>query len=753
MSSESFEKGHNMHRFTMEVKEEARRLGADLVGIASVARYEHAPKMLKPQAHLPEAKSVISMAVHHPDASVEWGGEPNPNYPGPFQIGMIPKLDTISLRVARFVEERGYRTIPLPCTFYWRHRPYKDIPYAHAAAFSHMTAFVAAGLGEYGWHGMVMSPKYGPRQRLVSVITSAELEPDPLYSGESLCDRCGMCEKHCPGRNYEKQYLLDPEYIEFKIEGKTFKYPNINRWRCFYGEQVHLDMTKLANEKDMSEEKIYEAMQKGTQRVAVGSAGYFCSSFKFCMAKPVRAWNRKYTPGPRLKKDIRPAGPVDLLIKIKALAINTGTSKLAIQPLANFEQLKGNLHKGFRTDDFYKKFSWVITIGRNMADYRNNGYLAGRNEGLLRNVVCGRLMMGIIDISRYLDDLGFEATQDWQQTGISKKAAEIAGWNKKDNGDILAASVICQAPLQEINKNLRLWAPPVKPEINAALPFLKYIDKIGVAALDKMDGPEISAIKKMNSGFRTLIVLLNGMPSRVVELAGRQAAECGMAYAFVNYQLIRETLWAAHDLSDWLKEQGHEAIPLLDLTKDSFQTLGSSVGQYLPDLRANAPFAAAAGLGDIGRHGMLLTPEFGPRQRYAFVLTSAELKETARYKGPALCRKGCRLCAEACPVQALNQDKTDKLSLNGGNVCEVFERHETRCRWARNLGMVAEEGPGLLGWKIPDLPVPDKLTEEKIKEALARKDPIQSVCYKNPNHADIVIERCLQVCPAGNALR
>ena len=730
-------------QLTLAIKEQALTLGADLVGIASVARYANAPEMLKPQAHLPEAKSVISLAVHHADASVEWGGEPNPNYPGPFQIGMIPKLDTINYRLARFIEKRGYTTMPLPCTFYWRHRPYKEIPYAHAASFSHMTAFVAAGLGEYGWHGMVMSPTYGPRQRLISLITSAELTPDPLYSGERLCDRCGLCAKHCLGRNYEKQHLLEPEYIEFKIEDKTFKYPNINRWRCFYGEQAHLDMNKLANLKDMTEATICEAIQKGAGRF--GHAGYFCSSFKYCMAKPVRAWNVKYTPGPRRKKTVRNLGTLDLIRHIEDLAIYTRATRLSIQPLSNFEHLKANFYEGFRTDEFFKRFAWVITLGRNLADY-HDGYLGARNKNCLAYVVHGQLMMGTMDISRYLDDAGFEATPNWQSTGISKKAAELAGWDREPGSEILTESVICQAPLEAVSKKLALWERPVTTAITPSLPFLKHVDQIGIAAIDKIKAPEIMRLKEEYPDLKTLVVLLNGIPSRVVALAGQQKAECGMAYAYANYQMLRETLWAAHDLADWLMEQGHNALPVLDLTRDTFQTLGANVGNF-PDLRANAPFAAAAGLGEIGRHGMLLTPEFGPRQRYVFVLTSADLKATARYKGPTLCKQACRLCAEACPVHALNQDKTEVS--NDGNGSEMFERNETRCRWARNLGMVAEEGISTGGWKIPDLPVPDTLTDEDVKKALSLKDPIQGLCYNNPNHSDIIIERCLQACPVG----
>ena len=188
-------------QLTKKVKNRAFELGADLVGIANVERWDGAPKKLRPQAHLPEAKSVIAISIHHPDASVEWGGLPNSNYSGPFQLGMIPKLDTISWRLARFLEKLGFPSIPFSCTGFWRHRPYKEITSTNTASFSHRHAFVAAGLGEFGWNNMAMSYKYGPRNRLVSVITSASLVPDPLYDGPLLCDRCHMCESKCPGRN------------------------------------------------------------------------------------------------------------------------------------------------------------------------------------------------------------------------------------------------------------------------------------------------------------------------------------------------------------------------------------------------------------------------------------------------------------------------------------------------------------------------------------------------------------------------
>ena len=143
---------------------------------------------------------------------------------------------------------------------------------------------------------MVLSPKYGPRERIISIITSAELEADPLYDGEPLCDQCKMCAKTCIGQNYDEEKLNDPKYIEFEIEGKKFSYLNINRWRCFYGEQAHLDTTRLKDYIHMDEQTIYDAIDKVPR---VENQGYMCKSFKYCMNKQKRYFDKKYAPGAR----------------------------------------------------------------------------------------------------------------------------------------------------------------------------------------------------------------------------------------------------------------------------------------------------------------------------------------------------------------------------------------------------------------------------------------------------------------------
>ncbi|MDR2391455.1 MAG: 4Fe-4S dicluster domain-containing protein, partial [Planctomycetota bacterium] len=69
------------------------------------------------------------------------------------------------------------------------------------AAFSHVVAGRHAGLGTVGANHTLLTPRFGPRVRLVSVITDAEISPDPLFAGE-LCTGCGLCLRSCPAKAF-----------------------------------------------------------------------------------------------------------------------------------------------------------------------------------------------------------------------------------------------------------------------------------------------------------------------------------------------------------------------------------------------------------------------------------------------------------------------------------------------------------------------------------------------------------------------
>jgi epoxyqueuosine reductase len=72
------------------------------------------------------------------------------------------------------------------------------------------------------------------------------------------------------------------------------------------------------------------------------------------------------------------------------------------------------------------------------------------------------------------------------------------------------------------------------------------------------------------------------------------------------------------------------------------------------DTALSVPLALAAGLGEMGRLGLLMTKEFGPRIRLSKVFTDLPLSyDTYRPLGAKAFCNDCKKCATYCPSQAI----------------------------------------------------------------------------------------------------
>lgn len=70
-----------------------------------------------------------------------------------------------------------------------------------------------AGLGWKGRHGMLITPEFGPRQRISAIFTSIN---NLAYNGSnshswvaSFCEKCGKCIKACPGNAITEECDVD----------------------------------------------------------------------------------------------------------------------------------------------------------------------------------------------------------------------------------------------------------------------------------------------------------------------------------------------------------------------------------------------------------------------------------------------------------------------------------------------------------------------------------------------------------------
>lgn len=289
--------------FTQKVKSVALELGADLVGIAPVERWSKAPIEHSPQGILPEAKSVIVCGIHTPDACIELGSEKDPRDPGPAlgELDASSHLQFLAFRLAKYLQEEGWKAIPISQSGYWSYRPREGAPRGWIADMSLYYAAVAAGLGEIGWHNLCITPEFGTRQRFVAVITDALLEPDPMYNGEPLCDKCLLCAKHCPTKSFDKE--VSGECI-VEIGEREFRFPNRNLWRCAIGENFQLDVF-LPWPDRIDEKVITDMVEKAAREHPEWVFGWKMGiCFKYCVPPQRRYFDRNYSKSPRRRRDV-----------------------------------------------------------------------------------------------------------------------------------------------------------------------------------------------------------------------------------------------------------------------------------------------------------------------------------------------------------------------------------------------------------------------------------------------------------------
>ena len=157
----------------------------------------------------------------------------------------------------------------------------------------------------------------------------------------------------------------------------------------------------------------------------------------------------------------------------------------------------------------------------------------------------------------------------------------------------------------------------------------------------------------------SMIVIGRRIPRGTLRGMERQERKTAASFRHFGFVSLEDNYLArtTYDLGIWVEAQGYEAVPMFgyDVEAADRQPLGVPVSEErpAPNVYVDWKFAAeAAGLGKIGRNGLFLTPEYGPLQRFALLLSDFAF-EPDRAVEDDPCR-GCRACVDACPYGALD---------------------------------------------------------------------------------------------------
>lgn len=182
-------------KFYEQLKSFALQSGASLFGVAPVNQLSAKHCTLAPST-IRGLERAISIAFHLSDRILEDIIEgPTKLYFFHYQRVNI-FLDQLALQITGFIQGQGWEALPIPAS--------QIIDWANQKAhISHKHVAVLAGLGWLGRNNLLITPQFGARQRLVTILTDMPLKVDqPLPWG---CGECRACLASCPAKAIKEE--------------------------------------------------------------------------------------------------------------------------------------------------------------------------------------------------------------------------------------------------------------------------------------------------------------------------------------------------------------------------------------------------------------------------------------------------------------------------------------------------------------------------------------------------------------------
>ena len=211
------------------LKHAAQTAGADLVGITAyderwtyTERFSAATSSGKPNPIAAELEHVIVVGQAMDERLIDTA----PSALSGAATGMGYSQDAVVLlTIAQFIRNLGYQAIAT------MNDTTLAIPYA-----------IKAGLGEYGKHGLVITPEFGTSVRFGKIFTDMPLAHDrPIRFGVAeMCAICNACSKACPSRAIPDAKPSTERHNKSNIKG-------IRKWsidgeKCFqYWSKINSD--------------------------------------------------------------------------------------------------------------------------------------------------------------------------------------------------------------------------------------------------------------------------------------------------------------------------------------------------------------------------------------------------------------------------------------------------------------------------------------------------------------------------------
>ena len=186
--------------------------------------------------------------------------------------------------------------------------------------------------------------------------------------------------------------------------------------------------------------------------------------------------------------------------------------------------------------------------------------------------------------------------------------------------------------------------PRIEPDLE--------VDLVGIASLTQWKGTKLeeTALALLPTA-RSAVVFSMEIMREVLDLSSPTriqgaASTTDLLNTDAQYLYGRLTR-ASYDFARAMRDAGYSTLPLPATNCPTDDRFMMAVFSY-------KHAAQAAGLGRLGWHSLLITPEYGPRARLGVCLTEVELESSGESRVTFNCEQ-CRKCIDICPAGAIKE--------------------------------------------------------------------------------------------------
>ena len=210
-----------------QLKDKAKQLGIDLVGIAPIERFQNVEAEEHPRSINPDAQSVIVLGFAIPRGALR-GVEEGTAWHSMTAGNPIHPMIMIELTylLCRWMEIQGWEATPVfPHPKEMKHQGVKVSPDRPApdVILNMDYAAHAAGLGLMGAGKFFLTRQFGPRQLFCAVLTDVPFDQYDALSQKPVCDQCGECLRACPVQAYAKDHFTKAPLCEGEATWHSLK--------------------------------------------------------------------------------------------------------------------------------------------------------------------------------------------------------------------------------------------------------------------------------------------------------------------------------------------------------------------------------------------------------------------------------------------------------------------------------------------------------------------------------------------------